>query len=72
MDPFGFGRHVAIGVEIAVVSCAGRDPVDHFDAADFHQSVTALGIKPGGFGIETKFGLFQQFLYQTRCYHSNE
>ena len=31
---------------------AGGDPVDHLDAADFHQPVTAPGIKPRGLGVD--------------------
>ena len=52
MDRFGLGGHVAIGVEIAVERLTGRDPVDHFDAADFDEPVTGLGIEAGRFGVE--------------------
>ena len=44
VNPLGLSRHVAIGIEIAVKRGPGRHPVDHFDATDFNQPITALGV----------------------------
>jgi hypothetical protein len=55
VDRFGGGRHVAIGIEIAVKSFTGRHPVDHLDAADFDQPVATARIESGGFRIEDDF-----------------
>jgi hypothetical protein len=51
----GFGRHVALGIDVAVKSLAGRHPVEDFDAADLDQPVAAQGIEASGFGIENDF-----------------
>src|SRR3954465_4384281 len=50
-----FGRHVALGIDVAVKSLAGRHPVVDLDAADLDQAVAAQGIEAGGFGIENDF-----------------
>jgi hypothetical protein len=34
---------------------SGFDPVDHFNAADFHHPVTILWIEAGGFSVENYF-----------------
>ena len=47
--------HRPFGIIIAMKGLAGFDPVDHFNTADFYHSVTILGIKAGGFGVENYF-----------------
>ncbi len=43
---------VAIGIEVVMERAAGRPAVHHFDAADFDDPVTQLGLEAGGFGVE--------------------
>jgi hypothetical protein len=51
----GFGRHVALGIDMPVKGLPGRHAVEYLDAADFDQPVTAQRIETGGFGIENDF-----------------
>jgi hypothetical protein len=37
----GFGRHVALGIDMAVKGLAGRHAVENLDAADFDQPIPA-------------------------------
>jgi hypothetical protein len=50
-----FGRHVALGIDVAVKGLAGRHAVEDLDAADLDQPVAAQRIEAGGFGIENDF-----------------
>ena len=52
VHPLRLGGHVALGVEIAVKGGAGRHPVHHFDASDFHQPIAGFGVQTSGFGVE--------------------
>jgi hypothetical protein len=51
----GFGRHLALGVEMAVKDLSRRHAIENLDAADFDQPIAAQGIEAGGFGIEDDF-----------------
>ena len=55
VDPLGFRRHHTLGIEVTVPGPAGRDPIDHFDAADLDQPVTSPWVEAGRFGIENYF-----------------
>ena len=41
-----FGRHIALGIDVAVKSLAGRHAVDDLDAADLDQAVAAQRSRP--------------------------
>src|SRR6202034_3264900 len=62
----GFGRHVALGIDMPVKGLASRHAVENLDAADFDQPVTAERIKAGGFGIENDFAHENEPLRRTR------
>ena len=49
------GRHVALGVDVAVKGLPGRHAIENLDAADLDQPIAAQRIKAGGFGIENDF-----------------
>lgn len=51
----GFGRHVALRVDVLVIDPPGRHVVVKLDRADFHDPVAFGGLQPGGFGIENDF-----------------
>ncbi len=51
----GFGRHVALGIDVPVKGLAGRHAVENLDTADFDQPVAAQRVEAGGFGIENDF-----------------
>jgi hypothetical protein len=55
MDFDHLGRHVALGIEIAVEGLAGWNPVDQLDAADLDQPMTLKGIDSGRLRIEHDF-----------------
>ena len=55
VDGGGLGRHVTLGIEIAMKALPARNAIDELDAADLHQSVPLEGIKPRRFGIEHDF-----------------
>ena len=46
------GRHVALGVEVAVEEAAGRQVVDQLDRADLDQPVAVARLEPGGLGVD--------------------
>ncbi len=50
-----FRRHVALGIDVAVIGLPGRHAVVDLDAADFDQPVAAQRIEACGFGIENDF-----------------
>src|SRR6516162_7681302 len=52
VDGDGLGRHIALGIEVAMKALPARNAIDELDAADLHQSVPLEGIKPRRFGIE--------------------
>ena len=52
MDRKGFGRHVALGIDVAVKTTSGRDVVDEFDARDFDDTMPLVRIEACRFGIE--------------------
>ena len=52
VDLLGGERHRPLGIEIGVEGAPGGHAVDHLDAADLDHPVAALGIEPGGFGVE--------------------
>src|SRR5215831_14841291 len=55
VDGDGLGRHVALGIDVAMKGLSARNAIDELDAADLHQSMSLEGIKPGRFGIEHDF-----------------
>src|SRR5262249_21844127 len=52
VDGNGLGRHIALGIEVAMKALPARNAIDELDAADLHQSVPLERIKPRRFGIE--------------------
>lgn len=62
VHPFGRFGHVAFGIEIGVIGAARGHPVDHLDATDLNQPVSALRIETGGFGIEDDLSHRVQYL----------
>jgi hypothetical protein len=48
----GIGRHVALGIDVAVEDPAGRDVVEQLDGADLDHPVTVGRFQPGGLGID--------------------
>ena len=55
MDLERAGRHLPLGIDVSVVRRAGRDVVDQLDAADLDDTVAALRVETGGFGVEDDF-----------------
>src|SRR5262249_30257419 len=55
VDGNGFGRNIALRIEIAMKTLPARYAIDGLDAADLHQSVPLEGIKPRGLGIKHDF-----------------
>ena len=55
VNRLGSRGHRPLGIEIGVKSSTRFDPVDHFDATNFHQPVAALRIEAGGFGVKNHF-----------------
>ena len=49
------GRHEAFWIEILVIAAPGRQMVEQFHRADFHDSVALRRVQPGGFGIQHNF-----------------
>jgi hypothetical protein len=49
------GRHVALGIDVAVKRLPRRHPIEDFDAADFNQTVAAQRVEACGFCIENDF-----------------
>ena len=49
------GVDLALGVDVLVELLAGEPAVQQFDAADFDETVTAVRIEAGRFGIENDF-----------------
>ena len=47
----GFLGHVALRVDVLVIGAAGRDVVEQFHRADFHDPVAVVRAEPGGFGV---------------------
>jgi hypothetical protein len=43
-----FGIAVALGIEVGVKILPGQRAVDNFDAADFYDAVTEIGVQAGG------------------------
>ena len=52
MHRLDLGRHVALGIDVAVVLAPRGDAVQELDAADLDQAVAALGVEPGGLSVE--------------------
>ncbi len=52
VDREGLGRHVALGIEVAVEGLSGREAVEQLDAADLDQPMALIGVEAGGLGIE--------------------
>src|SRR5262249_50008413 len=52
MHAEGLGRHLALGIEIAVKALSAADAIDELDAADLDQPMALVGIEPGRLGIE--------------------
>ena len=52
MDPVCVGRHVALGIDVAVPDLAGRHAVDQFQRADLHDPVPLGRLQPRRLGIE--------------------
>ena len=50
-----FGRHVALGIDVAVKGVSRRHAVVDLDAADLDQPVAAQRVKASGFSIENDF-----------------
>jgi len=55
MHLLGFGRHVALGVDVDVERAARGQEVLQLHAGDFHHPVALLGFEAGGFRIEDDF-----------------
>src|SRR5262249_43680186 len=55
VDGDGLGRHVALGIDVAMKGLSARNAIDELDAAELHQSMALEGIKPRRFGIEHDF-----------------
>ena len=51
----GLCGHGPLGIDVDVKCLPGRDVIDQFDAADLDDTVAAVRIKAGGFGIEDDF-----------------
>ena len=47
MHGFGFGRHVAAGIDIDVIAPAARDVIDELDCADFDNAMALGRIEAG-------------------------
>ena len=46
------GRHVALGIDVAVEHAAGRDVVEQLDRADLDHPMAVGRLQPGGLGID--------------------
>ena len=55
VDPEGLLGHVALGIDISLVSAARWDPVDELEAGDFYDAVAGGRVKARGFGIKYYF-----------------
>src|SRR5262249_2538055 len=55
VDRNGFGRHLALRIEIAMKTLPGRNAIDELDAADFHHPMALKGIESRGLRIEYDF-----------------
>ena len=55
VDREGLGRHVALGIEIAVERLPARNAVDELHTADLDQPMALVGIKACRFGVEHDF-----------------
>ena len=51
----GLGRHVPLGIDVAVKRLPCRHAVEYLDTADFDQPVAPQRVEAGGFGIENDF-----------------
>ena len=52
MHAKGSVRHIPFGIEIDVERLTRRQAIDHFDAADFNNPVTAQRIEAGCFRVK--------------------
>jgi hypothetical protein len=50
-----FLRHVSFRIEVDVKRLSGRHVIDHLDAADFNEAITAQRIQACSFGVENDF-----------------
>ena len=55
VNRLGFARHVALGIDKAVVGFSRGNVIEQLNSADFHKAVALQGIKPGCFRIEYNF-----------------
>ena len=55
VDRLRLERHVALGVEVAMIMPAGFDPVVNLDAADLDHAIAAGGVQPRGLCVEDDF-----------------
>ena len=64
VDILRFPRHIALRIDEAVKLSARRNAIDHFDAADFDQAMTASWDQGPSFRYRVRFRAFSPFLLE--------